>query len=323
MKWLLGFLVGLIISASSYWLFWHAQTGLQHPSTAWITDFYEVKQSIATDVAAPKLLIVAGSTGLFSFDSEVLAKALGKPVVNYSVAAGLGLRYILERAKNVLSSGDTVLLPLEYKLYQDQVSPDQTLPLHLLDNSDYFETLSIFEKVELVISTPIRPLFDHSQNVSASLQSDLYRSTSLNASGDINRSVLEGLYTQYEVNKYNFPYVNPVSINQRSHDLLVSFVIWSKANDIHVVAMPPSVIRSPSLAGQGALDVKRQLYSFWDTLGVPFIGRFDDFEFTKDMMFENPYHLNHRGRDAFMVMLLKITFINNNIHIGANGSELK
>jgi hypothetical protein len=298
--------VGLLLSASCYAIFWHSKVGLNHPSTAWISQFYNFKQSVAKGEEQKKLLIVAGSTGLFSFDSKQLAEVIETPVINLSVAAGLGLKYILDKAKLSLNAGDSVLLPLEYNLYQDKVSPDQTLPLHLLDNIKYFDSLPVVEQIELMISTPLKPLLQKVQSNNRSLQSTLYQKESLTPQGDIDSRIIQSLYIEFDVQKFNFKSIKPVDINTRTSQIIKEFVEWAKNHDVYVIAMPPAIIKSPLLANELSASLKGKIYKFWDTLGIPFLGEFEYFEFEKSLMFENPYHVNHKGRKAFMDNLIPL-----------------
>lgn len=64
--------------------------------------------------AAPRVIVTGGSNVAFGTQSDRLAAALGRPVVNMGLAAGEGLDFMLGEIKNSLRRGDVVVLSLEY-----------------------------------------------------------------------------------------------------------------------------------------------------------------------------------------------------------------
>ena len=78
---------------------------------------FELKEAYARAHASPKLLIVAGSNGLYSHRCEVMEPIIGMACVNASITAELQIGYILEFARRLARPGDVVLMPLEYGLY--------------------------------------------------------------------------------------------------------------------------------------------------------------------------------------------------------------
>lgn len=304
MKWVIGFVTGVLLASSSFYFYWKSQEGFDHIATHWIYSFYEKKTELANRVHEPKLLIASGSTSLFAFDSARISDEIQMPVINYGVAVGLGLKYILHKAKEQLSPGDVVLLPLEYKLYVDEHVPDKSLPLHLLDVPEYFSTLTFIEKMNIVLFTPTITFIDAFSPSQSSFHKDLYNVKSLNDYGDIDTDEMKRIYIEHNIHKYSFPGITPIAINERSTALITDFVTWAQQNDITVLAMPPAVNVSLALDSQSSEAVKHSLINFWSSLGVEFLGEHAMFEFAKEYMFENPYHLNDRGRALYMDALL-------------------
>ncbi|GAA5138403.1 hypothetical protein [Thalassotalea piscium] len=304
MRYSLYFSFGVVLSFLVFYALWLSNTNKPSISTSWISQFYKQKTIIAQSTKKPKILITSGSNSLFAFDSERLSNVTTYEVVNYAVAVGLGLRYILEQTKQQLQPGDVVLLPLEYTLYEDKYVPDKTLPLHLLENQDYYRTLNWFEQFKIILFTPLSALLQTEQIIQSDFLKDLYNPERMNEYGDIGTDSLSRIYMQYQVEKYSLPDILPKHINNRSAKMLTEYVEWAKSSNIKVIAMPPAVNYSASLSTDEAKAVKRELKSFWTHLGVSFVGDFEMFEFNKPFMFENPYHLNHKGRQVFMDKLL-------------------
>jgi hypothetical protein len=62
----------------------------------------------------PRIILVGGSNVPFGFESDTMEKALGRPVVNMGLAAGVGVEFMLADLEPELASGDIVALSLEY-----------------------------------------------------------------------------------------------------------------------------------------------------------------------------------------------------------------
>ena len=86
-------------------------------TVGFMADALRLKQDYAAGIDRPKLVIIAGSNGLFSHRCEVMEPIVGTPCVNGSITAELGLAYMLELGQRLVKPGDTVLMPLEYTLY--------------------------------------------------------------------------------------------------------------------------------------------------------------------------------------------------------------
>lgn len=80
-------------------------------------------------IDSPKVIIIGGSNATFGLNSPMLEKALCKPVVNMTIHASLGLRFMVDEVKNSLGPGDIVIAPLEFSAYS---RPVQYNDVHLL-----------------------------------------------------------------------------------------------------------------------------------------------------------------------------------------------
>jgi hypothetical protein len=84
-------------------------------------------------VHAHKVVVIGGSSTLFSIDGEQLLSQFRLPVVNMGLAAGLGAQVIVERVLEHVRAGDTLILALEPNLLADYVEPtDQGIQLSLV-----------------------------------------------------------------------------------------------------------------------------------------------------------------------------------------------
>jgi hypothetical protein len=83
--------------------------------------FYAVhvdKVARLNSLKSPKLVLVGGSNLSFGIDTPRLERELGLPVANMGLNAGFGVRCMVNTIRPCLKPGDTVLLCIEYSLYQ-------------------------------------------------------------------------------------------------------------------------------------------------------------------------------------------------------------
>jgi hypothetical protein len=93
-----------------------------------IADLLTLKTDYARRVGSPKLVIFAGSNARFSHRCQTIETLLSLPCVNFGVARGIGLDYLLGDLEPVLHPGDVVYMPLEYDWYRDDKIAAMTGP---------------------------------------------------------------------------------------------------------------------------------------------------------------------------------------------------
>jgi hypothetical protein len=80
----------------------------------------------------PRVLLVGGSSLAFGANSSRLERALGRPVVNLGVNAGLGLDLVIRPAERAMAAGDLVILSPEYRLLEAGLPMDTSTVWQLL-----------------------------------------------------------------------------------------------------------------------------------------------------------------------------------------------
>ena len=68
-------------------------------------------------ILSPKLVLVGGSATAFGIDSSRLEKSLGMPVVNMSLHAAVGLKFMLYDVVERIANGDIVIVMPEYEQF--------------------------------------------------------------------------------------------------------------------------------------------------------------------------------------------------------------
>jgi hypothetical protein len=77
----------------------------------------DAKLARGTAIEGRKLVVIAGSNGLYSHRCETMEPLLGLPCVNAGVVVGIGLDYLFARWEKLLHPGDIVYLPMEEAQY--------------------------------------------------------------------------------------------------------------------------------------------------------------------------------------------------------------
>jgi hypothetical protein len=86
-------------------------------SDGYLRGLMAAKLARGAAAGTPKLVILAGSNGLYSHRCATIEAVLDMPCANGAVAIGLGLDYVFARWSPLLRAGDVVYLPMEEAQY--------------------------------------------------------------------------------------------------------------------------------------------------------------------------------------------------------------
>lgn len=92
---------------------------------SWLRSTYKQKVVLAKEIDQPKIIIVGGSGVHFTINSDVMAKALDMPVINFGTNGGIGLNVLLPSVLDQVNPGDIVLLIPEYTFLLDKDGLDR------------------------------------------------------------------------------------------------------------------------------------------------------------------------------------------------------
>jgi len=108
-----------------------------------------LKHQLIVETKSPKIILAGASGTLFGYDSELLERLTGYPVVNLAITLQSGLFYILEEIKYYAHSGDIVIFAPEYHLFmKDQTDIRLIAELVTYDN----EVINLVNhKVDLIV----------------------------------------------------------------------------------------------------------------------------------------------------------------------------
>ncbi|HAX7483228.1 TPA: hypothetical protein JTN37_004547 [Escherichia coli] len=197
------FIVAFLTVMSCYIALFYYQIGRGVVAEWWLRNVTEKKLQISKNKPNERVIIVAGSNGLFGFDSDLIAKETGMDVVNLSLHAGLDLSFYRMMIEQTVRKDDVVVMPLEFSYY----SLKDEYTGWFVDNmmawgDDYLKWLSPWKKIEFLshvslsrvvtgVTSPIKNNFDSLQQVMRYSNNNGmyagYNYKSLNNGGDINR----------------------------------------------------------------------------------------------------------------------------------------
>src|SRR5207248_522474 len=117
---------GVALAAGIWFALVLLQVGAPTLSSRWYAEALDRKTSYARAGTSPKIIVVGGSSVLFSVRAEQIERETGTRAVNMGTGAALGLPYILYTSQQVAEPGDLIVLSLEYELYGYDGEPTQS-----------------------------------------------------------------------------------------------------------------------------------------------------------------------------------------------------
>lgn len=288
----------------------YMQVGNATHGSQWIYDVYDKKTTIANSIKKEKIVIVAGSNALFGINSKMLRDAFDKPVVNYAVNAGVLLPYIFYKAKTILHRGDTVILPLEYSMYNYDGKPNTQMIDYIFSRDfNMFYNLSFLEQFYMIWNVGFGRLYDGYVNSNnKQVIGGLYGAHNIDMNGDQMNNELryksKGFVKQ--LNNYSAKtYGKNYNKNSLGFVYMKEFNLWCKENDVKCVFVPCAFMKYESY-----FTDKKERW-FYENIGniirnqgMEFVGKPYDYMFEKKFYFNTIYHLNSIGRDKMTEQII-------------------
>lgn len=242
---------------------------------------------------SPKIVIIGGSNGMYSYSCKVIAKQTGVGCVNSSVTVGFGIDYILEKSKEYLKAGDTALLTLEYEFY-DQTK--KTVDYSLSGNNYIYQYdknyITKFDKeksLATVFSFELTDIF--TSIVETAIDVVIKEGKFINKvtkEGDIaNHTVKRGkVFEEYiKTAKAVTPPMSILTKEFYSGEVIKDFLQWSEKNNVTVAATLPTIFDDKEI-DEGILNKIKSIY------GDSFIATDTFSMYKRNCFYDTPYHLN-------------------------------
>jgi hypothetical protein len=301
-RYIFSFLLGALGAGLIWYALVAAQIGVPTEASRWVYDVITKKVQYAKTVRSPKLVVVAGSNGMFGIKTEMIEREMGIPSVNLASHAGLGVDYVLNTAKEAIKPGDTVLLPLEYEMYDDDARPSTVLVDYIFARDPaYFRSLPFTKRAELVLAVSPSRVVDglmgrvrHRRDANGH-ESGPYRVEAFNDHGDEVMN-LASLRTEADVAKRDLETASDAVLkgdggNKHGWLAVEGFIGWCQANNVKVLAAYPSTVAYPEYNRPIAEKFFGRIAAFYDRLHVPVLGDPQQFMYAKSAFYDTSYHL--------------------------------
>jgi len=312
-SYLIALVCGCLIVLGAWCALFYNQLGLPTAHSYWTSALVTQKLAAAENTSGNKIVLIAGSSGNFNVDAELVSKTLGIPTINLGTHAILPLEYMLDHARPILHSGDTVVLALEYLYFaSDERLSDAYIDYLISRDPAYFRSRDFLEKVEIISHASLKRL------VTAKLESwrpreapyafNVYTDFFYSPFGDTHANDLVFLNETMRRGRDNAPAevrIPVISGKQPNWAVISDFARWCKSRGIKIIAVPPATMKFDVYqdpAYRKGLESLRGLYGSRD---IAFIGNPYDAMLERDLFFDTNYHANHLGKEKYTRLLLQ------------------
>ena len=289
----------------------------------WLRNVYVVKDRLAAETPSPRCLILGGSSVWFGFQSGLLERALGQPVINLGSHAEVPLEFQLWQAERLGRRGDTVLFAGELGYYWPHEQPYTTYAATevVLMAPDFWTHTSWFGKYELLVAVPpVRVLTgivswahrgtkDYAERLALPSSDQLmgnlrakwagtfsgaipsyYNYLEMDSHGDIARPRVQAEHTHED---YGLLVAHAVSAATWLR--LEKFAQAMKARGVRCVATWPPFERHAGFDFDSARANFDFLRAHLTAAGWEVIGEPEDGAMTSEFFYDTPYHLTTDG----------------------------
>jgi hypothetical protein len=279
------------------------QSGNPTKGSQWVAEVYKHKERYANSIITPKIVVVAGSNGLFGIDSGMLERAFGMRVVNMCVNAGVDLPPIVEHAKRVIKRGDIVLMPLEYPLYSYDGEPIVQMIDYLYSREPtMIDEIGYMEQFWMLWHISAERLYrGYRDGVDTPIIKGVYRVDNIDLFGDqlhtdssLQTEAMREVLSTQKAEQYGKKFKKEAL----GWEYLESFVEWCRVRGVRVYFMPSTLMDDPYYHNN---PKEREFYTNLPKIirakGWSYIGEPYRYMYSKSLYFNTNFHLNSRGRE--------------------------
>jgi len=292
-----GFLASCLVFGWAAWMQFDAPT----PTSQWIYDLYAIKTKIAAQIDSPKLVVTAGSNAMMGISCDQIQTTTEIPCINGAINVGLGLDYILYQARSFVREGDTLLLPLEYELYETDPRPSSVaIDYVFAHDSEYWQQANLVLKTRFLFGLGLkRTLIGVFNKLQYDPEADNTekRLKSINAAGDWVRNRPIDLTPEHRRRLLLFaPHKSSqLGLTNYSQQRIGEFIQWCRDRQIKVVIAWPNTVKYAEYQQAEYQEFFASIQTFFQQLNVPVIGEPEDYMYDRSLFFDSTYHLNDTG----------------------------
>ncbi|MBQ9234027.1 MAG: hypothetical protein IJ167_08355, partial [Lachnospiraceae bacterium] len=260
------------------------------------------KYDLLMNTDEPKIIFVAGSSGTFGLDQQMLEEASGYKVVNLGVHAGFGPIFYSEISKANINEGDIVLLAYEYNWYPD-------------DGFDMVGTelimTGIDDDIELYKYIPARkwPSFLGYLFTYATMKNYYQPPTGIYSREAFDEETTQLIMQRdeqmdYESMKDKFELIDlhNAVISDRSIEYLKEYKKYAEDRGAKVYFVAPPLIENAVICSDE--DFRLFAKQEEEKIGIPYISDPSDYLYPEELMYDALYHCNSEGEKVRTGMLI-------------------
>ena len=265
------------------------------------------KWFLLKETPGQRLIIESGSNSHHGLDAKRMSNELGVTVINIADNGGYDIEDKVARLERYVAPGDTVLLPLEWSYYYRDEVTDNYFEAMFAGNRDYFNTLSLKDRVKRALTLPPRTLLTLASSAPKPDEMptihDLFLSAATSPNGGTTRAQSIGPgpnVSEQSCDDYLFTwgYQNRgLTISNRYRGALKRLAkLRDRGIQVHLAW--------PAMAGEGCMTSDPALMAFKEAieaeaggLGLRYIDTVSNSIFDQSLQDDTPYHLITRGRD--------------------------
>lgn len=257
------------------------------------------------DTSTSRIIIIGGSNATFGINSEMLSKELSIKVINYSLHAGFGLNFILNKSEDFIHQGDIILLFPEYQhFFQEYYFGEEILARYVVNGN--LKDLTYFTPKQIKFQLPsiFRMLIHKVKNVDLDNSSKVYSRYNFNKYGDFIG------HLDCNINKENKILAHDMTnlkLNVKAFSRIVCFSENVKNRNASLFISFPSIQKETYL--KNIIQIEK-VYKVLSSNELILIDEPSDNTFSDSLLFDSPYHLNKKGREMrtknLIVQLKKI-----------------
>ena len=295
----LGFLAVLGFMGLAFWLNLGVPTG----SSRWAYELNRRQHALSQNAPEPRLLIAGGSGTLFGLSAREIEAQTGYHTINLGTHAALGTACILHVTEQDARPGDTILLVLEYELYNygkvKQTWAHKLLVDYVLARDPaFFRSLTWSEKWTLFMLTPTRRLIEGIKNrFRAEPPYDdaglgAYSVRHLNEWGDLTHHTREfRLKNREPILQSKSALGRGLPEHPDGFETIAGFCRWAETNHIRVLATYPNLCDRPEYHDAVGRASIRKIEDLFASLNVPVVGSYTNALLPEDEFLDTMYQL--------------------------------
>ncbi|MGD1903942.1 MAG: hypothetical protein ACFB9N_17070 [Geitlerinemataceae cyanobacterium] len=306
--------VAIYLSATLYQADWG------QPPLDYLHEMYAIKtaaadRAIATDT--PKLVLVSGSNSHYGIRCVTIVERTGIPCVNGGIHAGIGIDYLLDRARrDWLRPGDIALMPLEFNHYIDRGIPSKFFIHYVLRyDRGYLNRRGALDRLRFWFGLPITRVW---KRTTGKLLDRPVSTDGPDPKNEVGRygdrlnnepSDRNEIQAGYVADAEPLPVLMAQSFTGDSPGArsIRRFVRWCRDRDITPIATWPNALWFDDYADEHPQAFFAAIEQFYAELDVPLIGEPRQMmPADRDLFFDSDYHLNREGVDRHTDLILKL-----------------